>query len=643
MIIADSFISNDTHIFTIINKPCNDSTMVMKVHPDEGYAGLQRALRKSRDATDGKKNIVLSEGRYFLEESIRLGAEDSGLVLEGEGRVEILGGRKITGFTQLNDRFWAAPVDLAGGADFRMLRVNGAWANRARYPEEGFLLHQSRFDVRWLSTYEGGFERAPTMEELTTLEFSPGDIPEDFVAGNAELTIFHMWDESLVGVKRREGNQFIFSNPSGWPPGAFASHYNFEKRYVIWNTLEGMLRPGQWYLDKNAGKLVYWPLEGEDMEKAEVLAPSMENLLVLEGKEGDPVKNVEVRNLNFSLSNAPLMSGAFGAKLFDGAVSVRNAKDCSLMNLEICQVGGHCIKASGDRLRIENCQLYDAGAGAIRLVGSHSLVCNNHIHHIGRTFPSAIALYVGATDPNVPEEWEPGIHYTGCRIQHNEIHHVPYAAICAGAKKPEITGNLIYEAMQDLYDGAGIYITFCSEALVKHNFIRDIKDSPGAGTSAYYLDEKAVDCLVEENLEINVPRPSHNHISRNNIFRNNLFVIDGAGYFSMERSEGYTLEKNIIVATGGFALYDMAFCPTFRNNILFTGKEKLLTRDLDHYEVVNEYELVLKDGNLNTDPGLENFRDGVVRLSADSPAHELGFREFDVSGAGLLPADNPKN
>ena len=35
-----------------------------------------------------------------------------------------------------------------------------------------------------------------------------------------------------------------------------------------------MTQPGQWHLDRTAGRLVYWPLPGEDMAKAEAIAPS---------------------------------------------------------------------------------------------------------------------------------------------------------------------------------------------------------------------------------------------------------------------------------------------------------------------------------------------------------------------------------
>lgn len=609
----------------------------MAIHIQAGD-NIIAAVAEARKS--GDRNITFGAGDHFLDEPIVLGAEDAGLNISGEEGARLFGGKRISGWQQKSENLWSAKVPEVkdGSWDFRMLIVNDRYASRARYPEEGFLIHETDFDVTWLSTYEGGFERKPTYEELTTLKYKDGDLSERFEPANAELTIFHMWDESLVGIKGidRETRTLTFSNPSGWPPGAFAKAYNFEKRYIVWNTIEGMTQPGQWFLDRANGEVVYWPLPDEDMNEMEVIAPMVENLLIVGDDQGAVTTDITIANLSLSGTNAPLMSGAFGAKLFDGAISLRNVQNVTLENLSLYNVGAHCIKASGDDIKISSCHLHHAGAGAIRLVGSRGVVYNNHIHHIGRTFPSAIALYVGATDPNVPEEWEPGQAYTDCEIQHNELHDVPYAAICAGGKNLKITKNLIYRAMQDLYDGAGIYITFCNNALVKHNFIKDIKDSPGAGTSAYYLDEKAIDCLVEENMEINVPRPSHNHISKNNTFRNNFFIIEGKGWFSMERSEGYTFEKNVVVAGAGFELFDLAAVSTLKNNILFSGKGKLITKELNKYEVVKTYEIELKDGNINQDPKLASYRDGKVVFAKGSPAEQLGIKAIDVSGAGLV-------
>ena len=139
-----------------------------------------------------------------------------------------------------------------------------------------------------------------------------------------------------------------------------------------------------------------------------------------------------------------------------------------------------------------------------------------------------------------------------------------------------------------------------------------------------------------ENLEINVPRASHNHIGSNNVFRNNFFIMKDRGWFTMERSSNYAFENNVVLAGNGFDIWDLKFCPVFRNNILFTGSGKLGTKDIERYEILKEYPLELKDGNRNEDPRLTDYHSGRVDFSEDSPLHDTGIRPIDVSDAGLI-------
>jgi len=46
------------------------------------------------------------------------------------------------------------------------------------------------------------------------------------------------------------------------------------RRYAIWNIREGMHEPGQWYLDRRRGLVVYWPKPGEDVHHLEIVAPT---------------------------------------------------------------------------------------------------------------------------------------------------------------------------------------------------------------------------------------------------------------------------------------------------------------------------------------------------------------------------------
>ncbi|MBI3921631.1 MAG: right-handed parallel beta-helix repeat-containing protein, partial [Armatimonadetes bacterium] len=421
-----------------------------------------RAFRARGKASSTR--IVVRGGRYFVDSVLVLTAEDSGLTIEAAAREKpvLYGGCRLTGWQREGDKLWSAdlPRIHQQALDFRHLVVNGHLCQRARLPETGAFSHVTEFKVPWMSTTGGGWQRKPTHEELTTMRYKPGDLGDGLDLKNAELTIFHVWDESMVGLAGHDvGTQTLrFSNPAGHPPGAFGV-----QKYVVWNVREGMCAPGQWYLDRTSGKVVYWPLPGEDMSKAEVIAPAVESLIRIQGSKEVPVKNVNLKGLTFSVTNTPLKAGGFGASAFGGAASVQFATDCNLVNLTFRNVGGQGLKGHGcNRLRVENCEMENVGACGIKVDGVDTVVSNNYVHHIGVAYPSAIAVWVDGQR---------------AEVSHNEIHDTPYTAIAAGGTDHRIESNLIYRAMQVLHDGAGIYITFCKGIVVRGNYIHDILDT----------------------------------------------------------------------------------------------------------------------------------------------------------------------
>lgn len=600
-----------------------------------GFADIERLIDVAM-ATD-EKLALLPGGDYFLDRPLRLDRRHSGLTLAsrpGE-RAVLYGGQRLVDWEQRDDGTWAVPAP-EGAQGLRMLLVNGRVAERSRLPESGYYLHDTLFTARWLSTHEGGWDRPPSDDELRTLIYRDGDLGEAFEPRDAELTVFHMWDESLVGVESidPQTKTVRFSSDPGYPPGAFADQYDMPRRYVVWNLAEGLQHPGQWRHDRVAGEVIYKPRDGEDPATTVAIAPLLESVVVIESAAGEAVSGIQIRDLTIAVTNAPVMTGAFGAKRFDGAVSIRDADDCRLANLEIHGVGAHAIKATGDRLRVEDCQLHHTGASGLRYLGGGSTITGNHLHDVGLAFPSAIALYVGATDPNDTDEWRDAAASAGVTISRNTLHDTPYTAIAVGGAGHVIESNLIYRAMQDLYDGAGIYITFCDEIVVRGNFVRDIKESAGAGTSAYYLDELSKRCLVEGNLSIDVARPMHNHIASDNTIRDNVFVTPGEGRLTMERSDGYVLQNNVIVSPDGFALYDNSACDRIDGNTFVVNPDALLTHRLDRYEIVETRPLPLGERNTTDGRGVAVSRSGVVTVEPGSAASRLGVTPLDVSAAG---------
>jgi Right handed beta helix region len=588
---------------------------------DGPFATLAAACRAARQTgSDRPRAIVIQAGEYFLDAPVVLTGQDSGLTIEAapESDVTLYGGRTISGWERDGDTFYAAALAgvKEGQWDFRAFIVNGRYCRRARLPEQGRFEHLSVFDVRWMSTTGGGWQRKPTETELTTLRYKPDDLGPWLDIHNAEITVHHMWDESLVGLAAMdtEAHTLTFSSPTGHPAGAFGV-----KTYVLWNLRKGMTEPGQWYLDRTRGKVVYWPLPGEDMATAKVVAPTVESIIKLEGTAENPVKNVTIRGLTLSVTTTPLKAGGFGAGRFDGALSARTTEGCTFADLEIVNVGGQGIKVQGTDLRVAGCHVHHVGACGIRHHGTRVQITDNDVHHVGLTYASAIALTGGGKDS---------------LVAHNHVHHAPYSAITHGGEGSRIEGNLIHDAMLELHDGGGIYCFAGKNLILRGNYIRDIVDTGGYGASAYYLDERSEGCLVEGNLSVNVARPSHNHMAKNNTIRNNVFINDGDLRLTWPRSSGYRFEKNILYARGKITLEHREGITELTHNIFFSTEGKVQYKKLDRYTSTGDYALKADATNLQVDPKLTTYRAGKVETASDSPARDLGIEPVDVSDAG---------
>lgn len=524
---------------------------------------LEAARDAARKAADGPHRIVVLPGDYYLSKTVELDARDNGLTIEAGagGTVTLYGGTPVTGWQPAGDKLWQAqlPEVHEGKWDFRALVVNGRMPDRSRFPESGTLLHKSVFDVRWLSSVGGGWERKPTPDELTTLLYEPSDIPAALDVKNAEVRVYHMWDESLCGVASHDTQRhaLILAPPAKSPPGAFGV-----KKYVIFNTREGLTRPGQWYLDRTAGRVVYWPLDGEDMSRADVVAPRLERILSIAGTREKPAERITLRGLSLQATTTPLKAGGFGAYAFDGALGLEQARQCVIENLEIGNVGGQGVLARQlVDCRITDCHIHHTGACAIKADGASTLIARNHIHHVGVYHPSAIALSVSHYSRTEDSQ--------GFHVYRNELHDTPYSGIVGSGGQHLIEENLISRVMRELQDGGAIYGGM-RQSILRGNLVRDVvKMGEGYGVSSYYLDEGAEDCVVERNVSVGVERPTHNHITRNLSIRDNVFIADADMTLSFQRSGGCTFTGNTLIAPGKITIGQPSAIKEWKGNVIF--------------------------------------------------------------------------
>lgn len=588
-------------------------------------ATLPAALALTRKLpADQPRSIVLAAGEYQVEQTVVLDQRDRGLWLEGAGmgRTTLYGGRRITGFKPIGEGLYAAdlPGVKEGEWDFRMLSVNGRYAPRARLPKEGSFLNTNTWDVPWMSTTGGGWKRKPTPEELTTMTFKPGDLGPWLDVRNAELTVYHSWDESVVGIKSIDFDRhtLFFSTPAGHPPGSFNHH-----EYVVWNVREGLTEPGQWYLDRTNGRVVYRPLDGEDVAQLEVYAPTTNQILRVDGQADQLAIGIIVRGLTLSVAGTPLKAGGFGASAFDGAITVIEAKDCRFEQLEIARVGGQGLKTwKSTGTVVEGCQVHDTGACGIMVREVGGRIVGNHVHHVGLSYPSAIAV------------WGGGKGGPGMVISHNHVHHTSYTAIACAGEDHLIEANRLHHVMQVMLDGAAIYLTFCKRITVRGNYASDILLPPRGQCHAYYLDEQAEDCVVEDNLAVRCASPHLSHMAKHNTLRHNVWLSDGDLILRFPKSSDYTFEHNVLTAGGSLTIQGPEVLTTWLGNLLYSGNGKVLGRALTNYKAGTETPLEVPDGLLIADPKVVVSDDGKVTFAPGSPAAELGIKPLDVSDAG---------
>jgi len=534
----------------------SDSNPGTKSQP---MATLEAARDAARKAEPGNHQIIVLPGEYYLTKPFELDSRDNGLTIEADtsGIATLYGGTRVSNWHRDGEKFWCAdlPGVKEGAWDFRALVVEGRMPERARTPESGTFLHLNIFDVPWLSTIGGGWARRPTPEEYITMHYNPKDIPEALDIKNAEIRVYHMWDESLVGVERNDiqKHELIFSKKTNYPVGGFG-----KKEYIIWNTREGMTKPGRWYLDRTAGQLVYWPLEGEDMANIKIIAPKMERIISISGSVEKKAENITIRGLKLQATNIPLKSAGMGATSFDGAIRMENTSQCTIERVEIANAGGVGIAATQmTTCCITDCQIHNIGGAGAKIEGDDLFFARNHIHNVGIYYPSAI-----------------GLSSSGNRnhIYRNEIHDVPYSGMIITKNDALVEENLIYRVMREIHDGAAIYTSGVSNCILRGNVARDISESgTGYGVSSYYLDEGSHDCTVENNVSIGVARPIHNHIARNSIIRDNVFIADGDMTLSFQSSAKFSFINNTLITPGKIKITSPNAITLWKDNKIFSN------------------------------------------------------------------------
>ena len=513
-------------------------------------ADLAEAVKTAR--TRKEKVVLFAPGDYFLDSPLVFEAADSGLTLRAEkpGTACLRGDVKLTKWVSDGDGLFAVDVPgvKEGRHDTRTLIVNGVFAPRAELPGGGKRLQLTdKCTLQMRSAMEGFWDRPPTDRETRSFGYKPEDLPQGLDLSNAEVRIFHVWSESLVGIASNVVAENRIWLKKNVPPIGIWNR----RDYIVYNTREGLKDPGQWYLDRTRGKVVYRPKPSEDMTKLSVSVPVLEVLLTAKD-----VKNMTLDGLAFTGTTPPLMRAGFAGLDLPGAVQFSGSSDgLRLENLSFFFTGGTALQVNGaPGGRVAACRFTDIGGVGARVSGDRLEFVSNRIERVGVQYPSACGASVGGEKAHV---WR------------NTVMDGPYSGILAGGVGAVYEENRIARVMRLLSDGAAFYGGY-NRCTFRNNLIEDIKTVGGGyGGNGLYNDEGGFGNLFEGNVTVDVPIPFHMHMTRGNVLRNNTFIIHGDATLSFQNSIETVFEGNRVYYGGKYRVSSPEAIAAWKDNVFF--------------------------------------------------------------------------
>lgn len=661
-----------------------------------------RHIKRSTGLPAGGIAVELAGGRYELGRPVELTAEDSGTteapVVYGARagqRVCLSGGRTIGGWKPVVDRAVLDRLDPAARghvfqADLRTLGIteygdlglDAAWQLQvwlanidhqgedaigsayasagkkvrprlevffndqpmelSRWPNEGFIriaevLGKTEINVRGVKGCKEG------------IFVYEGDRPRRWV-GERDAWVqgywFRDWAEQLHKIQTLDPEKRIISVV---PP----NHY-YGYRQGQWfrgiNLLVEIDQPGEWYIDRAAGILYFWPPSPIDKGRVEVsLAPGLFTLR--------DVAHVTIRGL--------WMEAVRGT-----AVAITGGRQCQVVGCTLRNLGNHGVTVfQGEQHRVVGCDMYGMGGGGVYLVGGNRATLapaghvaeNNHIHHFGRW----------------DRMYRPGLFLSGVglRASHNLIHDAPHAAILFGGNEHVFEYNEIHSVCYESHDCGAIYAGrswTLRGHVIRYNYLHHLCGKDGGPCNGIYLDDLFSSARVQGNVFYQVLRPVFIGGGRDNLVENNVFVdcpkaihVDARALgWCGPHADGRIKEAQQQGTIGGVRYKEPPFSTRYpelarildeepkaprgnvvRRNILWPGEGENLRRVRhgapptdtwwDSIEPRIRPLVRFEDNLVNVDPKFVDQRAANFQLQADSPAWKLGFQPIPVEKIGV--------
>lgn len=632
---------------------------------DGPFATLARARDAIRELkAQGKFHapveVRVSGSVYTLTEPLAFTPEDSGtpenpiVYTASLGEAPVLsGGREIRHRVErlaLDSSRQPEPVESAhleawvavlpevkqGKWNFHELFVNGQRRQRARSPNKGFYFTDGQISA----------------DDPARFIAHKQDIHAAWAAeGDVEVIALMKWAELRLPIKAVDGvahTVTLAQKRQEW-----GDERNV--RYWIENSYDALDAPGEWYLDRRQGHLIYQPLPGEDIRRAEMVAPVLQQLVRFIGDPSSErfVHDVTLRGFTFAYTDWSMPSNGYvdmqAAYDQPAAVEMIGARNCSLEQCLFTHLGQYAVEihqgSKGNRV-VGN-EMTDLGAGGVKIgdpkvpnddreATGGNLLSDNHIHDLGLVYPAAVGVWIGQSSGN--------------RIANNEINDTYYTGISVGwtwgygptaARDNILEFNSLHDIGRGMLSDLGCIYTLGVQpgSVERNNLCHDVtRYVHGYGGWGLYTDEGSSNILLENNVVYRAEDGGfHQHYGRENIVRNNIFAFGRTAEIRRTRQEphtSFTFEHNIVYWEVG-ALLDGNWDD---NNYRLDNNLYFLTSGQPFQFGKWTFEEWQKRGqdvhSLAADPLFVDPENADFTLKPGSPAAQVDFHAIDLSQVG---------
>jgi hypothetical protein len=224
---------------------------------------------------------------------------------------------------------------------------------------------------------------------------------------------------------------------------------------MVENIFEELDAPGEWFYDSNKAVLYYYPLPNEDVSKSVIDIAQLKHLVEFRGTEQQPVKNITIKNIEFTQTTRTFMEKYEPLLRSDwtiyrgGAIVFEGTENCNLDGCYLHNIGGNAVFFSNYNRNsdISGSHITKIGASAICFVGDTNAVRSPSFNYHNFITLEKMDREPGPKTNNYP---------ANCVVYDNLIHTI-------GLFEKQITG---------------VELSMCMSITVSHNSIYDV---PRAG------------------------------------------------------------------------------------------------------------------------------------------------------------------